>query len=228
MILKLIKHLIFLIKGRRIEFDDAVNLSYILSLTFEKIFKLIRGLLCVRKFVYLGKHSCIKSSNRLKLTSKNIEIGSYCIIDCLSREGVNLGCNFKIGDFSRIIASGTLRDVGVGVFLGDNVAIGEYAYIGGAGGVDIGSDCIIGQYFSVHPENHVFTDLNLKIRNQGVTRKGIAIGDNCWIGAKVTICDGVKIGNGCIIAAGSVVTRSFPDNSVIGGVPARMLKGRCE
>ena len=64
------------------------------------------------------------------------------------------------------------------------------------------------------------------IRLQGVKRTGIKIGKNCWIGAKVTILDGVTIGDGCIVAAGAVVNSSFPDNSVIGGVPARLLKQR--
>jgi len=62
---------------------------------------------------------------------------------------------------------------------------------------------------------------------QGVTRIGIEIGKNCWIGAKVTILDGAKIGNGCIIAAGSVITnKEFPDNSVIAGIPGKIIKTR--
>jgi acetyltransferase-like isoleucine patch superfamily enzyme len=93
-------------------------------------------------------------------------------------------------------------------------------------GLTIGNDCIVGQYFSCHPENHNFDNLDLPIRHQGVTRKGIKIGNNCWIGSKVTILDGVEIGDGCVIAAGAVVQASFPPNSVIGGVPARILKQR--
>jgi acetyltransferase-like isoleucine patch superfamily enzyme len=69
-------------------------------------------------------------------------------------------------------------------------------------------------------------DLNLAIRLQGVSRKGIKIGKNCWIGSKVTILDGVEIGDSCIVAAGAVVNKSFPSNSVIGGVPAKILKSR--
>ena len=62
------------------------------------------------------------------------------------------------------------------------------------------------------------------IKNQGENRKGVQIGDNCWIGANVTILDGVNLGNNSIIAAGSVVNQSFKNDVLIGGVPAKILK----
>jgi acetyltransferase-like isoleucine patch superfamily enzyme len=130
------------------------------------------------------------------------------------------GCSWR--------TSTTLYDLGSHITIGNNVGIGEFAYLGGAGGLDIGDDCIVGQYFSCHPENHVFSDTSMPIRLQGITRKGIRIGKNCWIGAKVTILDGVTIGDNCVIAAGAVVTRQMPADSVIGGVPARVLKSTIE
>ena len=90
--------------------------------------------------------------------------------------------------------------------------------------MEIGDNCIIGAYFSCHPENHNFEDKSVLIKNQGVSHKGIVIGNNCWIGAKVTILDGTKVGNSCVIAAGAVVKGEFPDHCVIGGVPARILR----
>ena len=50
------------------------------------------------------------------------------------------------------------------------------------------------------------------------------IGENCWIGARTFICPGVELGEGCVVAGGSVVTRSFPPCSVVGGNPAKLLK----
>ena len=58
------------------------------------------------------------------------------------------------------------------------------------------------------------------------SKGGVKIGCNCWIGAKVTILDGTEIGNGCVVAAGAVVTGKFPDNVIIGGIPAKILKYR--
>lgn len=98
--------------------------------------------------------------------------------------------------------------------------------MGCAGGIEIGDDTIIGNYVSFHSENHNFQVRDIPIRLQGVNRKGIKIGQNCWIGAKATILDGTQIGNGCVIAAGAVVSGIFPDNVVIGGVPARIIKNR--
>lgn len=166
----------------------------------------------------------MRAVRQLVLNGGLVRLEENCVVDCLSKEGVRLGLNFKLGAQSRLIASGSLTDLGIGITVGDNVGIGEFAYIGGAGGTKIGSDTIIGQYFSAHPENHVFADLNLVIREQGVTRVGIEICDGCWIGAKVTITDGVTIGPRSIIAAGSVVTSSFPGDSLIGGVPARLIR----
>ena len=78
----------------------------------------------------------------------------------------------------------------------------------------------------MHSENHNYSQNSLPIRLQGVNRKGIKIGNDCWIGAKVTILDGAEIGNGCIIAAGAIVKGKFPPESIIGGIPARVIRSR--
>lgn len=187
---------------------------------------LLRGLILTRKRIVLGRGTWVLESSKLHLGGGLVRIEENCRIDCAATDGVHLGRNFKLGAYSRIIASGSLGDLGIGLRIGDNVGIGEFAYLGGAGGVDIGAGTIVGQYFSVHPENHVFADPDLPVREQGVTRDGIKIGSGCWIGAKVTITDGVTIGKNSVIAAGAVVTTSFPEASVIGGVPARLLRAR--
>ena len=71
---------------------------------------------------------------------------------------------------------------------------------------------------------HPLFSAEIPIQKQGVTRKGIIIGNDCWIGAKATILDGANIGDGCVVAAGAVVRGNFPPYSVIAGVPAKIIK----
>ena len=108
--------------------------------------------------------------------------------------------------------------------MGNNSAIGDFTHFGASGGIDIGNDVIMGSFISFHSENHNFEDTTKLIREQGVTSKGIKIGNNVWVGAKVTFLDGTVIGNHCVVAAGAVVNGSYPDFSVIGGIPAKIIK----
>lgn len=62
------------------------------------------------------------------------------------------------------------------------------------------------------------------IKDQGESRLGVEIGENCWIGSGATILDGVTIGKGCVIAAGAVVNKNVEDYTVVGGVPAKKIK----
>ncbi|MBK7853121.1 MAG: acyltransferase [Bacteroidetes bacterium] len=155
-----------------------------------------------------------------------VKIGDHTTLNATGKGRLVIGKNSGIGAFSRVIISTSFNNLGSHIHLGENVGIGEFAYLGGGGGLEIGDDCIVGQYFSCHPENHNYDNPELLIREQGVTRKGIVIGKNCWIGSKVTILDGVTIGDNCVIAAGAVVNRDMPANSVIAGVPARVIKTR--
>lgn len=211
---------------RPVRLDPDVSFRLLVGHGITTAIGLLRGVLLAQRLVVLGSGARIVAPQGLQVAGGLVRLGSHSRVDCTSQDGIVLGRNFKLGAFSQVIASGTLADLGKGIVIGDNVGIGEFAYLGGAGGLRIGSDVIVGQYFSTHPENHVFVDFDVPIREQGVTREGIIIGSDCWIGAKVTFLDGVSLGRGCVVAAGSVVTRSFPDHAIIGGVPAKILKMR--
>ncbi len=210
------------------KFDEQVPVGFILEFSFKTLVKLLRGWRVILKgkrpnMLMLDKGVALEYASKIEW-SRFVRLGRMVKISALGKGFIKLGNNVSIGDFSRIITSTSLNNLGQGISIGDDVGIGEFAYLGGAAGLEIGRATIVGQYFSCHPENHNFNDVSTDIRHQGVSRKGIKIGENCWIGSKVTILDGVTIGNHCVIAAGSVVTKSMPAYSVIGGVPAKILK----
>lgn len=147
-------------------------------------------------------------------------------IDALSKEGIHFADNVKIGDYSQIIGTGSIKNMGIGLKVGKNSSFSEYSLFGSAGGITIGDNVIAGQNVRFHAENHNYSDLNKLIVEQGVSRKGISVGHNCWIGAGAVFLDGSSIGSGCVVGANAVVTKQFPDNVIIGGVPARILAYR--
>lgn len=111
------------------------------------------------------------------------------------------------------------------VKLGSHSRVGPYTCISG-GNVTIGNDCLIASHCSIYANNHIFTDPDLKIREQGSSREGIHIEDDCWIGSGARIVDGITIGKGSVIGAGAVVTKDIPPYSIAVGVPARVVGQR--
>jgi acetyltransferase-like isoleucine patch superfamily enzyme len=210
------------------KFAESVSASDLLSFVWINSSSLLRGLQCVLmfrnpKFMLRGRRNRLQFLHKIKW-GKFLKLGDNVTLSGLGSEGLTLGNSVGIGSHSSVIVSTSLSDPGSFIRIGDHVGIGEFAYLGGAGGLEIGDECIVGQYFSCHPENHNFSDKTVSIRHQGVSRQGIKIGRNCWIGSKVTILDGSNVGDNCVIAAGAVVRGDFPENVVIGGIPARILK----
>ncbi|WP_352929524.1 acyltransferase [Mesorhizobium sp. M1088] len=91
----------------------------------------------------------------------------------------------------------------------------------------IGRNCLIAPRVSIFASNHQYRDRNVDIRNQGTFSKGgIKIADDVWIGTGAIILDGVQIGEGCVVGAGSVVTKSLPDYAIVAGNPATIIARR--
>lgn len=109
-------------------------------------------------------------------------------------------------------------DHGTGIILGENVFMNYDCIMLDGGYIRIGKHTLIGPhcqfYTPQHPMDYV------ERREEKETAYPITIGEDCWLGGNVVVCPGVTIGNRCIIAAGSVVTKDIPDDSLAAGIPA--------
>lgn len=229
MLRKIINKAISKIKGEAFILDPTIPFSYLFSFFCKRISMAVCSVFKLRRVSrsFIHYTTKIKCSGKIKV-GINLSIDRDCYIDALSDRGISFGNNVSIGKCTCIECSGTLKDLGVGLCVGDNVGLGTHGFFGCAGGIEIGNNTILGNYVSLHSENHNYSDIHIPIRLQGVNRKGIKIGQDCWIGAKVTILDGTTLGDGCIVAAGAVVRGQIPPYSIIGGVPAKIIKMRYE
>lgn len=211
--------------------DPTIGAGYILRQCWKYGCMMIRGRAFslgykqIANNVFVGKKVKVIEKKNLKIGAKTKLLdGVY--IDALSREGVQLGDNVIIGRNSRIECTGGLQSVGKGTKIGNRTTFGNDCMFGAAGGIEVGDDVVAGQFIRFHSENHNFGDTTKLIREQGVSHQGIKIGNNCWIGAGVVFLDGAELGNGCVVGANAVVTKKFPDNSIIVGVPAKVIGKR--
>lgn len=111
-----------------------------------------------------------------------------------------------------------------GIKIGRNSLVGEYSVIRGQGGVQIGDRVYTSPFTQIIAVNHVFDDPNKPFVDQGITAEGIVIEDDVWLGAGAVITDGVRVGKGAVVAAGAVVTKDVLPHTVVGGVPAKLIK----
>ena len=104
-----------------------------------------------------------------------------------------------------------------------NSVISEFAYFNGYGGIEIGDKVLIGANTMFYSHEHNFTDLTKSIRSQGLSKKPIVVKDDVFIGCGVLVLGNVTLGEGSVIGAGSVVTKDVPQNSIVAGVPAKVI-----
>lgn len=147
---------------------------------------------------------------------------------------------FKIARFRTLFWSVFLKKCGKEVYIrggtkifdpknveiGDYTLIGENARIGGKYGVKIGKYVMFAGYVDILTVRKDFNNWKIPICRQGESGEPVDIGDDVWIGTKAVIMPGVKIGRGAIIGASAVVTRDVPSFSIVGGIPAKVLKYR--
>ena len=111
-----------------------------------------------------------------------------------------------------------------GIKIGRDSLIGEYTVIRGQGGVTLGDRVYTSPMTQLIAVNHNFDDPARPFVEQGITAQGIIVEDDVWIGSGAIITDGVRVGQGAVVAAGAVVTKDVAPHTVVGGVPARLIR----
>lgn len=152
--------------------------------------------------VEIGKNSWIKNEVTIFAGGKMI-IGDGCVL-CdrssiwSSKDGLKIGNGFSLGIGGYICGTEGKIVIGDNVIMADNVRLYSWNH-------------------TLYPNITTFSESN-------ISYKGIVIGNNCWLGSGCVILDNVILGDNCVVGAGAVVTKSFPKNTLIVGVPAKIVK----
>ena len=183
--------------------------------------KVLRGLwlrLFLKKtkgLFLVGKGVCLTHGNHV-YCGKNVKFEDGAEIHGLCKDGLHFGDNVTIGRDVMIRPSSYYGiDLGAGLVMGHHSSIGPHGYVGCSGKITIGNNVMMGPKCSLFAENHNFRDTDSTIKSQGVHQKGIVIEDDCWIGSNCIILDGVTIGRGSVIGAGTLVSKSVPAGSIV-------------
>ncbi len=195
-----------------------------LGLALRKIFYPLLLKKCGKGVVF-GKDVVIRHGLKITIGNK-VVIDDGCVLDAR-------------GDHNRGIVIGSRVILGRGSVLGckdgnisiaDNVGIGAGSMLHSVGGNNLvleDSALLAPFVYLVAGGTHTFEDTSVAITEQELVYKGgITLGRNCWLGARVTVLDGVTVGNDSVVGAGAVVTENIPPFSIAVGLPAKVVKKR--
>lgn len=176
----------------------------------------------VGKKVYFGHHVSLRCPKRIHI-GDHVVVSDYAV---LSVRGERRG-RVEIGNGVLIGKGAEIRTHAGTIILKDNVNIGSECLVTSTNRLHIGKDCLLAARCYIGGTQHRFNRRDLPIDRQPVDdRGGIYIDDDVWIGAYAIVVDGVTIGKGSVIGAGSVVTKDIPPYTVAAGVPAEMIRKR--
>ncbi|WP_180116273.1 DapH/DapD/GlmU-related protein [Acinetobacter sp. YH12140] len=168
------------------------------------------------KFRYFGKACTVEISGQVKI-GQNVYIGDHVSLI------VEQGASLEIADNSFIGESCYIKCFGGKVSIGKDVSINSKSYINGCGGVSIGDNTRIGTQSIIIASNHKFGEPDVLVKD-AITKQGVRLGQNIWLGARVTVLDGVKIPSDSVIGACSLVSKPLPESGVYVGIPSKKIK----
>jgi maltose O-acetyltransferase len=170
--------------------------------------------ICYILYELFGKH-LPRSSNRIKIIGKISKRIRYILV-----KKMFLHCGKNVN-----IEKGATFGMGASIRIGDNSGIGYKCQV--PNDIQIGENVMMAPEVIIFSQNHNFIRTDIPMIFQGLQNKRkVIIEDDVWIGRRVIINPGIKVGKGSIIAAGAVVTKDVPEFSILGGVPAKLIKKR--
>jgi len=178
---------------------------------------------------HLGENSNIDLRANIEGYLKNISLGNNVVIG----KNATLHCDeptagIHVGNNTTICPSAMILTYKGNIKIGNYCSVNPFCVLYGLGGLIIGDHVRIATQTVIVPANHVFENRDIPIARQGLTKQGIVIEDDVWVGAGVKILDGCVIGKGSVLGAGTVLTKSVEPYSVVAGVPGRIIRRRGE
>lgn len=174
------------------------------------------------KSLILGKGIVLRKPGHISL-GDHVAIDDYVMLDgcCEGEPAIRIGNKVIISKSCVIQAkTGSLE-------IGDHCDIGAHTIISSISSITLSPSVLVAGNCYIGGARYHMNDLEMPIMAQGIYSRGsVSIGEGSWVGASATILDGVTIGKGCVIGAGSLVTKDIPDFGVAAGVPAKVIRYR--
>ena len=149
-------------------------------------------------------------------------IGPGCVLQAGKNARIELGRWSWLGHGCKLRCHEGVISIGAKTVLGQECTISAYQH------VSIGRECVIADRVMLIDFDHGVVEVERPIRLQGIYKRDVHVGNNVWIGYGACILRGVTVGDNAVIGTNAVVTRDVPDNAVVAGVPARVIRMRDE
>jgi acetyltransferase-like isoleucine patch superfamily enzyme len=181
------------------------------------------GMLDVRYAVLMARWAWLKLRFRGRLRTDGLcFVGPGVKFEIGRNAVVRLGRWSWIGHGTKIRVHEGELDIGAKTVLGQECTISAFQRI------SIGRECVVADRVMLIDFDHGVVEVERPIRHQGIYKRDVRVGHNCWVGYGACVLRGATVGDNCVIGANTVITRDVPDNAVVAGAPARVLRMRAE
>lgn len=151
----------------------------------------------------------------------NVQFRSGIEIRAHKNSVIRIGDNVRLDRGIRLLATNNSL-----VQIGRGSRIGSYTIFNGGDSIDVGADCLISGFCYLQTSMHKFDQHDVPIQKQGYKHLPVMLHSNVWLGTHVVVLPGTTLGKGTVVGSNAVVTKSFGDNKVLAGVPAKDINNR--